>query len=168
MALKNKNKGFTLIELLVVIAIIAILAAAIMATTTSAQVQARDSRRVGDLDSVRTALEFYMNKYGYYPKQSTSIEEALVSGSGTGKALIDEGFLPSVPVDPLNNATYKYWYCGTPTGDKYALKANLEMKDNKALQSDYDVDYPAVVANVCNCDGSETGNAPYNYCLRNP
>ncbi|HPZ75277.1 MAG TPA: prepilin-type N-terminal cleavage/methylation domain-containing protein [Candidatus Pacearchaeota archaeon] len=164
---KNKNKGFTLIELLVVIAIIAILAAVIMATTTGAQVQARDSRRVSDLDSLRTALELYNNKYGYYPKSGTGInpnQENFLDG--VGQVLINEGLMAATPQDPKNEGDYKYKYCVSADGSKYALKANLEMKDNKALQSDYDSDWPTT--NVCDCDRSETGTAPYTYCLRNP
>ncbi len=168
---KNKNKGFTLIELLVVIAIIAILAAVIMATTTGAQVQARDSRRVSDLDSLRTAFELYNNKYGYYPKSGTGISSSAENTlDGVGQVLINEGLMSAIPQDPRNDTTYKYWYCVSADGSKYALKANLEMKDNKALQSDYDSDWPGIVANICNCDQYPETNstAPYTYCLRNP
>ncbi len=168
----KQKKGFTLIELLVVIAIIAILAAVIIATTTGAQVQARDSRRVSDLDSIKTALELYNNKEGHYPIQNSPNSEPLTNTSPTGAALVAADLLSAVPQDP-KNSTYGYWYCGTTDGSKYALKAKLET-DSKSLESDYDLDWPA--SGVCDCNNGLTPettpdpetSAPYTYCLRNP
>src|SRR3990167_10302283 len=53
----GKPSGFTLIELLVVIAIIGILASFAIASFSSAQAKARDSRRKADLDAIVKALE---------------------------------------------------------------------------------------------------------------
>jgi prepilin-type N-terminal cleavage/methylation domain-containing protein len=58
----NKNqKGFTLIELLVVIAIIAILAVVVILTLNPAELlrQARDSNRVSDFATLKSALGLY-------------------------------------------------------------------------------------------------------------
>jgi prepilin-type N-terminal cleavage/methylation domain-containing protein len=60
--MKNKNqKGFTLIELLVVIAIIAILAVVVVLTLNPAQLlaQARDSNRVSDFATLKSAIALY-------------------------------------------------------------------------------------------------------------
>jgi prepilin-type N-terminal cleavage/methylation domain-containing protein len=59
----NKNKkGFTLVELLIVIGILAILTAAIVVVLNPAELlrQARDSQRMSDLDSVRSAITLYL------------------------------------------------------------------------------------------------------------
>ena len=58
----KKKKGFTLIELLVVIAIIAILAVVVVLTLNPAELlrQARDSQRVSDLGTLKSAVSLYL------------------------------------------------------------------------------------------------------------
>jgi prepilin-type N-terminal cleavage/methylation domain-containing protein len=69
------KKGFTLIELLIVIAIIAILAVAVVLILNPAQLlaQARDSQRISDLDTLRTAIALYL---------STVTNFSLTTGNG--------------------------------------------------------------------------------------
>ncbi len=57
-----QEKGFTLIELLIVIAIVAILAVVLILTLNPAQIlaQARDTTRISDLNTVKTALSLYL------------------------------------------------------------------------------------------------------------
>ena len=57
------KKGFTLIELLIVIGILAILATATILVLNPAQLfaQARDSQRISDLASLRSAISFYLS-----------------------------------------------------------------------------------------------------------
>jgi prepilin-type N-terminal cleavage/methylation domain-containing protein len=59
---KKINKGFTLIELLVVIAIIAILMVTVVITLNPGQLmaQSRDSNRLSDLSTLKTALNLYL------------------------------------------------------------------------------------------------------------
>ena len=56
------QKGFTLIELLIVIGIIALLATTIVLVLNPAQLlgQARDSQRISDLDTMRSAISLYL------------------------------------------------------------------------------------------------------------
>jgi len=56
------KKGFTLIELLIVIAILAVLAGIVIVALNPAELlkQARDGKRMGDLDSLVTALNLYL------------------------------------------------------------------------------------------------------------
>jgi prepilin-type N-terminal cleavage/methylation domain-containing protein len=58
----SKNKGFTLIELLIVIAILAVLATVTVVAINPAEIfrRTRDSQRISDLDSIRTAINFYV------------------------------------------------------------------------------------------------------------
>ena len=58
----GRSSGFTLIELLVVIAIIAILAVVVVLTLNPGQLimQARDSNRISDLATVKSALAYYL------------------------------------------------------------------------------------------------------------
>lgn len=62
-----KGNGFTLLELLIVISIIGILVAVGLASYSSAQVKARDSRRLQDMKTVQTAMEQYFAENNAYP-----------------------------------------------------------------------------------------------------
>lgn len=57
------HKGFTLIELLIVIGILAILATAVILILNPVQLfkQARDSQRISDLATMKSALAFYLS-----------------------------------------------------------------------------------------------------------
>lgn len=59
---KNKNDGFTLLELLIVIAIIAILSVALVLVLNPAETlkKARDSQRISDLSTIKTAIGLYL------------------------------------------------------------------------------------------------------------
>jgi prepilin-type N-terminal cleavage/methylation domain-containing protein len=59
---RRRRSGFTLIELLVVIAIIAILSIVIILTINPAELlrQSRDSNRISDLGTLKTALSLYL------------------------------------------------------------------------------------------------------------
>ncbi len=58
----TNKKGFTLIELLIVIAILAVLAGIVVVTLNPAELlkQARDAKRIADMDSLTGAINFYL------------------------------------------------------------------------------------------------------------
>lgn len=60
------KKGFTLIELLIVIGILAILATVVVVVLNPAQLfaQARDSQRISDMTTLRSALSLYLSTVG--------------------------------------------------------------------------------------------------------
>ncbi|HEY4486216.1 MAG TPA: prepilin-type N-terminal cleavage/methylation domain-containing protein [Candidatus Paceibacterota bacterium] len=131
MFLKNKQqKGFTLVELLVVIAIIGILSAVVYASLNTARERGRDAKRIGDLNNVRLALEFYFDDNGEYP--------------ATLAPLVTAGHLPVVPADP-NGDAYSYASLETDCSD-YHLGATLEGASNAVLDSDSDA---AAGSTVC-------------------
>src|SRR3989344_8132948 len=95
----RKTKGFTLIELLVVIAIIGILASFAIASFTSAQAKGRDSRRKGDLDAIKKALELF---------KGDTTGSAKYPNTTTG-SLVTLGYMRALPTDPSSSATnYNY------------------------------------------------------------
>jgi prepilin-type N-terminal cleavage/methylation domain-containing protein len=71
----NMKKGFTLIELLIVIAILAILATVTVLVLNPAQLfaQARDSQRISDLGTLKSAISLYL---------TTVTSPSLQGGSG--------------------------------------------------------------------------------------
>jgi prepilin-type N-terminal cleavage/methylation domain-containing protein len=146
--LRNKSNGFTLVELLVVIAIIAVLAAVVILIINPMELtkQSRDTARMSDLTSLNNALNVAV-------QESTSSGAAILcmppatapcSGTsntlpqsttrianGTGWVKVNLGAqrsvsVPTLPADPVNDATYHYTYTTNSAGDKWEVNAVLE------------------------------------------
>lgn len=126
--LKNhtRNKqSFTLIELLVVISIIGLLASTVFAALGGARAQARDARRKAEIKNIETALDlFYVDK-GSYTQPEVMCNDtsygglgACGSAGGTGNwdansdllDLVTGNYMSQLPLDPINNSTYYYYY----------------------------------------------------------
>jgi type II secretion system protein G len=142
---KNMKKrfGFTLIELLVVISIIGILVAIGVVSYSSANRKSRDTKRMSDIEQIRSALEMYRSDNGTYP---TGNEVSVASGI-TGLS----SYLPSAPDDP-KPASYHYYYTVTNSNYGYCLSAYVE---NASL-----------VVDKCTAFGGNHGG--YNYFISNP
>lgn len=142
------KKGFTLIELLVVIAIIGILSSIVLASLNSARKKGRDARRVADIKQIQLALELYYDAHSNYP---TSAQYAT--------NLVSEGFISTLPLDPLSLVSYAYEAIGSGTTcSSYHLGAKLETTGHTAL--DADADYDAVLSSQCT-GGTWTTNADF-------
>lgn len=138
------SSGFTLIELLIVIAIIGILASIILASVQSVRAKSRDLRRLADIKQITSALELYYSDKGVYPPSQNDGVNCTpnfwdCSDYDTGSTglpfigtLVTAGYMIPIPVDPINNSTYRYQYwrgqgnlysCTTApfTGLKYIL-----------------------------------------------
>jgi len=83
----RRQRGFTLIELLVVVAIIGLLVGVALPTYRNAQTKAKEAVLKQNLFLLRQTIDQYFADKGYYP--------ASVS------ALVDEGYLRKMPVDPM-------------------------------------------------------------------
>lgn len=110
--MRIKEAGFTFVELLVVITIIAVISGIAMASFSSTNANARDSKRKGDLEQIRAALEICRAESGAYP-------------ASLGTAIVCDGqtYLDPVPTDPKDGQTgfgYSYTYV-SPT--QYTLCA---------------------------------------------
>lgn len=130
--LSYKNtKGFSLIELLVVIAIIGLLSTLAVVSLNNARMKARDTRRLGDMKSIKLALDMYYDLNGVYPGGTHSYGEASATCGGwdsskedmdgDGKAfiepLVDVGLLTATPSDPndvpsFGCGNYNYYLYG--------------------------------------------------------
>lgn len=122
---KSEVGGFTLIELLVVISIIGLLSSIVLTSVNSARKKGRDARRIADIRQIQTALEFYYDKYGYYPGSGECGASTPNSGWSNSMECLSSGrwlrdsasnlaeFLPSDPIDPLNQNNWPrgaYYY----------------------------------------------------------
>lgn len=138
----KRNKGFTLIELLVVIAIIGILSSVVLASLNSARQKSRDAKRISDIKQLQLALELSFDDNNGYP---AAIDAA---------ALVANGYISAIPVDPTTSVAYTYAQIGSGTG--YVVRAVLENVDHTALTADID----GIVATV---DCADAGG---NYCAQ--
>ena len=103
----NSKKGFTVLELLIVIAIIAILSVVLIVALNPAETlrKTRDSQRISDLSSLKTALGIYVTTITDPLLDNTSGNTLCVGGSG------DDSIWISVPT-----ATDGETLTGAPAG----------------------------------------------------
>lgn len=153
------KRGFTLVELLVVIAIIGILASIVMVSLRTAQMKARDTKRIADIKAIQLALETYYNDNLMYPKNIYTAAGAAPNGG------LAPTFMPVVPLDPVSGDQYVYRAfngasppnsnCNTNFPVQYHLGAVLEVSANDGtgnFASDADSNDPANL-NACGSVG---------------
>ena len=86
---ERERRGFTIIELLVVLSLIVILATMGMAQYRTSVHPSREAVLKEDLFRMRDAIDQYYADKGQYP--------------ATLDALVSEGYMRKVPVDPITN-----------------------------------------------------------------
>ena len=157
----RRNKGFTIVELLVVCAIIATLATLVYVSIRNAQAQARDAKRISDMDTIGKAYQMYFQKYETYLIKE-SISDTIYCGSNTvgfgwfnlsnngaytksiSSCLISNGLLSSNVIDPSGDDSCGadcHAYMVRATANKAALLANLENPTSDQTKTwDYSID----------------------------
>jgi len=137
----KKSKGFTLIELLIVIAILGILGSILLVSLTGTpQIKARDSKRIGDIASLRLLINLYYTDCGSYPASLGGTTNSLKNPPNCFQSA---NALPELPKDPKWSSSTKgcsdqfesdYRYA--TSGTTYVLAACLEDSNAKVLESD--------------------------------
>ena len=85
----RRERGFTIIELLVVLSIIVILSTMGMAQYRNSVIRSREAVLKEDLFRMNDAIDQYYADRGQYP--------------ATIDALVSEGYMRKIPIDPLTN-----------------------------------------------------------------
>lgn len=159
--------GFTLIELLVVIAIVGILASIIVTSLISARSKARDSKRLADLKTISTALEFYYDDTGHYPVSTTWVTGC--NRPGTSNWIPDNAdyswsakYISSLPRDPSEDCSsaspksYAYW----SDGATYKVTTELEGVTNPSTSSDQTISFNGSTFSPTNSPLTVTFSSP--------
>lgn len=149
---KQSTTGFTLVELLVVIAIVAILAAVVVLIINPLELtrRSRDAARLSDLANLQQAINVAAQEattsgtdilcFGGFTSGSVCSEDTDPEGAntrsanGTGWVKVNLGTqksvsVPTLPVDPINNADYHYTYCSN--GSAWEIDTKLESEQQK-------------------------------------
>lgn len=116
---------------MVAIAIIAVLATVGMIVYGSAQKSGRISKRLQDLDALRTAIELYKTATGGYPNQNAT---ATCANSLTAlNAALVPNYMTAIPSDPLGGTNcYRYQSDAASNSQDYKVwtfVASTEMGD---------------------------------------
>ena len=137
------SKGFTLLELLIVIAILAILTTVVILVMNPAESikRARDTQRISDLDTLKTAIILYITEGNTDIKDGTCKADTICySDSGQTPSKNDgNGWIPinfttmaggsplsHLPVDPVNTATNNNYYYYAASGTDFELATRME------------------------------------------
>jgi hypothetical protein len=127
--LKNPARRRTFTRtLLAVIAGAAIVAASFFGTLfvlNFMDSRTRDAQRKEDLKILRSALDQYRAARGGYPAPfpDNSVDDLKA-------ALVDGGFLKSIPRDPLPPRIYRYTSYGVTDGQRYGLRISTERESD--------------------------------------
>ena len=186
----KKHKGFTLVEMIIVTVIIGILAGIVITVINIPRVQAksRDSKRIGDLKRIQTALELYFADNRVYPIAQTAAGAFCkighdVSEDGTCDNLTTSlaNYMDMIPLDPLDENTVKdsenmkcffgaqihaYKYKSDDDGGRYVLGAIMELKEDASSSLCGQITNCTNDEDPVGCGGYYAGE--YCYCVQNP
>lgn len=119
MQTSRPRSGFTLLDLFVVILILAAVAGVLMPRVSGRLAAARDTRRLEEIEELRSAIERYHLEHGSYPAANANAAFDGWDVSQDGDlipALVTLGYLEELPEDPINDDTYHYRYAVFPAG----------------------------------------------------
>lgn len=163
-----KTRGFTLAEVLIVTAIIALMSTIAFVNYQEGRKQARDQRRLADIEQLALAARLHREQYGQFPCdeddaadvgdcQAVGLYSDDINGPiGEGRDIDDwfASYLETVPVDPIGTGAggayiYDAWHeCQAGSGEA-THKAIIVIQSLETLPGNY-----AAV-----CDGNGTAGS---------
>jgi|GEM_PF-3215911 len=159
----SSKKAFTVIEILVSITIIAIMISLVFIATSKSRANARDSRRIGDINQIQAALERYATDVGSYPE--TLLPGESLTNPKTGKIYLQK--IPSNPEPHLDGVCafdldYTYKRSGSNT---YTIAYCLASSSGYAAPGWHQA-YPGVVVGAYGCAPECAGKVcGYDNCI---
>lgn len=118
---RKTYSGFSLVELLITVSIIAILISIGIASYATINKQSRDTKRKGDIEQVRAALEMYRANTGTYPAAgggSWVVASSATDATAGLTPYLVSTYIPAIPTDPKASQTYMY-IATNPSGGNY-------------------------------------------------
>ncbi len=139
-SINKHNDAFTLVELLVSIAVIATIIGLALPNFLGARSRARDARRKGELNQVKTALQLYYNDYKVYPPAGSGGVGKLnyIAGCGSNGATLCPATCSVAFAAGATGCNTVYmskfpgelgtsmFYYQVSSGDDFCLKGSLE------------------------------------------
>lgn len=135
----KEQKGITYVEIMIVLAILALIFSAVLLIINPAELRAkaRDNKRLSDLSVLERIMSEYVLDNGSYPGtvDTTRFSNVVPTGNTGPVDLVTSGWIdadlvqynPILPIDPINDATYRYSYRHSDTG--FEINAVLEYSD---------------------------------------
>ena len=128
-------------ELVLVMGIIGVLmgSTVLLLDPAEKKARARDGTRIGDISTLDRVVNEYLLDNGDYPdlydvlRDSTTLSGSGISVDNSSAGWIDadlSDYTSHLPVDPINDVTYRYYYYHDSNG--YELNAVLETLTDEA------------------------------------
>jgi len=130
---RSSVPAFTIVELLVVIVVIGILASITIISYSGISSRTRDAKRKSDLAALEQALEMNYIKSGAFTQPENMCTDTSYGGDGGCgdispdgdwdqnsdlRDLSADGSMGRLPLDPINDSTYKYTYEPNNAGEQ--------------------------------------------------
>jgi len=136
---------------MVVVLILGLLSSLVVINVNQSRIAARDAKRMADMGSVAAALASYYADNRVYPNGTYSVMTTTLKSNGN---------ISLTPTDPLNDATYFYYYANYPSECStdcvsYYLRASVENQNNRTV-----LDGPPYYYVIKNGDVSDNTTLP--------
>ena len=166
----KKQKGFTLVEMIIVTVIIGILAGMVITVINIPRIQSRsrDSKRIGDLKRIQSALELYFADFRVYPLSASWVifDSSMINATNV--------YISDVPQDPRGVGEYSNILCFGDSGiNNYGYYYRSNDGAIYILGTVMELDYStegSVCSGISNCSvgGYNCSVDAHCYCVQNP